>query len=89
MQRVWDAVIVGAGPTGGLVAEEMMKLGLSVLLLDGGPIGRPGYMPALNEEMWRYPLLACPRTVVVSRTAASLGTTQATWASLAGAQTPY
>ena len=34
-------------------------------------------------------LLECARTVVVSRAAASLDATQATWASLACAQTPY
>jgi choline dehydrogenase-like flavoprotein len=61
MQRVWDAVIVGAGPTGVLVAEELLKLSVSVLLLDGGPMGRPGYMPPINEDIWRYQLVGARR----------------------------
>lgn len=61
MKPSWDAVVVGAGPTGVLVAEELLKLGASVLLLDGGPMGRPGSMPPINEDVWRYQLVGARR----------------------------
>ena len=50
-----------------------------------GAHGRPRLRPWRNDGSW----LECARTVVLSRAAASLDAPQATWASLACAQTPH
>jgi choline dehydrogenase-like flavoprotein len=55
MARIWDAVIVGAGPAGILVAEELMRAGAQVLLLDAGPRVRyGGDPPEVNASQWAY-----------------------------------
>src|SRR5690349_2335568 len=33
-RRVWDAVVVGAGPAGSMAAREVARRGLTVLLVD-------------------------------------------------------
>jgi flavin-dependent dehydrogenase len=38
--RVWDAVVVGAGPAGALAARESARRGLAVLLVDREPFPR-------------------------------------------------
>lgn len=39
-QKAWDAVVVGAGPSGALAARELAKRSLSVLLVDRSPFPR-------------------------------------------------
>lgn len=42
---VYDAVIVGAGVTGGWAAKQLTEAGMRVLLLDAGPVRKPGDIP--------------------------------------------
>jgi paromamine 6'-oxidase/6'''-hydroxyneomycin C oxidase/2'-deamino-2'-hydroxyparomamine 6'-oxidase len=51
----WDAVIVGAGPSGTLVAETLQAKGLDVLLLEGGPrwLQRPESPPE-DDATWGF-----------------------------------
>jgi choline dehydrogenase-like flavoprotein len=40
-RRVYDAVIVGSGATGGWAAKQLAEAGLNVALLEAGPMLRP------------------------------------------------
>ena len=37
--KVWDVVVVGAGPSGCFAAEVFRRAGLQVLIIDAGPAG--------------------------------------------------
>ena len=57
----WDAIVVGAGPSGTLVAECLLNRGLSVLVLDGGPRpGTDGTIPEVDEKAWKFETPALP-----------------------------
>lgn len=51
----WDAVVVGAGPAGTVVAAELVERGHRVLLVDAGPRLRPGERtPEVDRRAWAY-----------------------------------
>ena len=55
MPRIWDAIVVGAGPSGTLAAERMVARGLEVLLLDAGPLLPAGHRtPEVDRRMWPF-----------------------------------
>jgi flavin-dependent dehydrogenase len=39
-KRIWDVLVIGAGPAGALAAGQIARRGLSVLLVDKAPFGR-------------------------------------------------
>ncbi len=51
--REFDAIIVGSGPCGGFAAKELTERGLTVLLLDAGPMPVPGRDFARHEWPWQ------------------------------------
>lgn len=53
--RAWDAVVVGAGPAGTIVAEQLAARGHCLLLLDAGPRYRNGARIAdVDRRAWPY-----------------------------------
>lgn len=55
MHRVWDAIVVGAGPAGTLVAERLVSRGMKVLLLDAGSRLASGHRaPEVDRRMWPF-----------------------------------
>ena len=55
MPSIWDAIVVGAGPAGCLVAERLVARGHSVLLLDGGPRPHPGQkVSEVDRRLWAF-----------------------------------
>lgn len=53
--KLYDVIIVGAGPSGMLVYETLRARGANVLLIDAGPKGPIGcYPPPVDESIWRY-----------------------------------
>ncbi len=53
--REFDAIIIGTGPCGGFAAKELTGKGLSVLVLDAGPMPVPGRDFARHEFPWQQP----------------------------------
>lgn len=53
--REFDAIIVGTGPCGGFAAKELTEQGLSVLVLDAGPMPVAGRDFARHEWPWQQP----------------------------------
>ena len=53
--KQFDAVIVGTGPCGGFAAKELTEQGLTVLVLDAGPMPVPGRDFARHEWPWQQP----------------------------------
>jgi choline dehydrogenase-like flavoprotein len=51
-QKVYDAVIVGSGASGGWVAKELCEQGMTVLLLEAGPPRVP--TRDFTEHIWPY-----------------------------------
>lgn len=51
-QKIYDAVIVGSGASGGWVAKELCEQGLTVLLLEAGPPRVP--TRDFTEHIWPY-----------------------------------
>ncbi len=51
-QKVYDAVIVGSGASGGWVAKELSEQGMTVLLLEAGPPRLP--TRDFTEHVWPY-----------------------------------
>ena len=47
-----DAVIIGAGAAGGVVAHELSRGGLHVALLERGVWVQPGYFFGMAESGW-------------------------------------
>lgn len=39
-ERIWDAIVVGAGPAGATIARELARMGCAVLLVDKSPFPR-------------------------------------------------
>lgn len=55
MGRRWDAVVLGAGPTGTAVAAELVRSGHRVLLVDAGPrLARGARTPEVDRRAWAY-----------------------------------
>ncbi len=53
--RIWDAVVVGAGPAGCLVADRLRARGHSVLVVDGGPRLQDGeHVRDPDRRMWAF-----------------------------------
>lgn len=50
--RIWDAVVIGAGPAGIRVWERLRRARLSTLLVEAGPIS--ARVAAVDERRWRY-----------------------------------
>jgi choline dehydrogenase-like flavoprotein len=50
----FDAVIVGAGPAGLLVFEQLTAVGLTVALLEAGPKATSGQVPPSDPAIWEY-----------------------------------
>src|SRR5436305_6204573 len=79
-----DAVIIGAGPCGSLVAKELAAHGLSVVLLEAGK----RYDPAVdlpNSEanaakiMWTEPRVYAGGHAIVPKTGVGVGGGTLTW----------
>ncbi|MGA2985139.1 MAG: GMC family oxidoreductase [Terriglobia bacterium] len=51
-QKVYDAVIVGSGASGGWVAKELCEQGMTVLMLEAGPPRVP--TRDFTEHIWPY-----------------------------------
>jgi len=51
-QKIYDAVIVGSGASGGWVAKELCEQGMTVLLLEAGPPRVP--TRDFTEHIWPY-----------------------------------
>jgi len=51
-QRIYDAVIVGSGASGGWVAKELCEQGMTVLMLEAGPPRVP--TREFTEHIWPY-----------------------------------
>ena len=51
----FDAIVVGTGPCGGFAAKELTERGLTVLVLDAGPMPVPGRDFARHEWPWQEP----------------------------------
>lgn len=49
-----DAVIIGAGPAGLLVFEQLTEAGLNVALLEAGPKATSGQVPPSDPAIWGY-----------------------------------
>jgi choline dehydrogenase-like flavoprotein len=54
-RREFDAIVIGTGPCGGFAAKELTEKGLSVLVLDAGPMPVPGRDFARHEFPWQQP----------------------------------
>src|SRR6266478_5816950 len=67
MMRLFDALIVGAGPAGSFAAEQLARAGASVALFDGRPDGEPkacgGGVTAKALKAWPHLLDAVGRTI--------------------------
>src|SRR5882724_3800197 len=65
--KVFDVLIVGAGPAGSFAAEQLAKGGVRVALFDGRPEGEPkacgGGVTAKALKAWPHLLGAVGRTV--------------------------
>lgn len=58
-RKIWDAIVVGAGATGGMAAQRLSARGLSVLVLEAGPqvSARRAYgtlATNLSRQMYRH-----------------------------------
>lgn len=53
-QKVFDAIVVGSGASGGWVAKELTEQGLEVLMLEAGPPRIP--TRDFTEHVWPYQL---------------------------------
>ena len=51
-QKVYDAVVVGSGASGGWVAKELCEQGMTVLMLEAGPPRVP--TRDFTEHIWPY-----------------------------------
>jgi len=54
MKKVYDAIVVGSGASGGWVAKELTERGLAVLMLEAGPPRIP--TRDFTEHVWPYQL---------------------------------
>ena len=50
--RVYDALVVGSGASGGWVAKELTEQGMDVLMLEAGPPRIP--TRDFTEHVWPY-----------------------------------
>ena len=51
-QKVYDAVIIGSGASGGMAAKQLTEHGLEVLVLEAGPPVDP--TRDFNQHTWPY-----------------------------------
>jgi geranylgeranyl reductase family protein len=65
--KIFDVIIVGAGPAGSFAAEQLARAGVSVALLDGRPPGEPkacgGGVTSKALKAWPHLLEAVGRTI--------------------------
>lgn len=55
LEQQWDAIIVGSGPAGTLVAELLVERGLQILILEAGPRPKKGIdIPAIDDNVWQF-----------------------------------
>jgi choline dehydrogenase-like flavoprotein len=51
-RKIYDALVVGSGASGGWVARELTESGMQVLMLEAGPARVPAH--DFTEHMWPY-----------------------------------
>jgi flavin-dependent dehydrogenase len=65
--KIFDVIVVGAGPAGSFAAERLARAGVSVALLDGRPPGEPkacgGGVTSKALKAWPHLLEAVGRTI--------------------------
>ena len=65
--KIFDVIIVGAGPAGSFAAERLARAGVNVALLDGRPPGEPkacgGGVTSKALKAWPHLLEAVGRTI--------------------------
>ena len=54
--KVWDAIVVGSGISGGWAAKELTERGLEVLVLEAGPPIDPARDYVEHVQAWEMPL---------------------------------
>ena len=50
-RKVYDAIIIGSGASGGMAAKELTERGFEVLILEAGPKIEPSQFP-MNKDPW-------------------------------------
>ena len=53
--KVWDAIVVGSGISGGWAAKELTERGLEVLVLEAGPPTDPAKDYVEHLQAWQLP----------------------------------
>lgn len=74
-QPVYDVAIIGSGASGGMTAHVLTEQGLNVVMLEAGPLRKPGEFPIHRVRRWNLPyrglrgdymeewLVSCPRSL--------------------------
>jgi choline dehydrogenase-like flavoprotein len=83
-KSLWDVAIVGSGPTGALMAERLSRVGLNVVILEGGR-KYSGINALENTEanagkiMWHEPRNYVGGDFVIPKTGTGIGGGSLTW----------
>src|SRR3569833_631835 len=83
-QREFDAIIVGAGARGSLVARELSMAGLSVVVLDAGrrfdpPVDFANTEANAGKIQWTEPRVYTGKTPIVPKSGVGVGGGTLTW----------